>query len=399
MAIIGQNIPTTSSGGRWVTIPADTKYASGHWQIPPATVTTINGYVRNTSGSTVTARFMVYKGEMTTWQAKYPGELMAVSDDFTVAHGFTGWKSPAIASFETGDDDIWLCIHTDSGNTTSGLEINRWDHTSGWTVYDASDGADAFTGGPTDPFPTGAYTSLREASEQFTMYLDYTSTEGITRSAIHVGASTNDGFVYKQSAAWPPGGSAIAHTTSSSDQLAGEDGCWAQYMVGTNADIQGDNVPVGQYRHGQWIMRFDTSGIPDDATITRAIFRFDMTGNHQQGAQEDMIHGLEWVTDDGSISTADYADPAAYSSSSYEFVGTIRGAHRAWHGLTNLNLINKTGYTKLRGWLKTSTSATSEYRWSVGGTNWGGGSYLIVDYYIPTGLELDLQPGTTLRLT
>lgn len=149
----------------------------------------------------------------------------------------------------------------------------------------------------------------------------------MTQTIIHIAAATDDGGGYKTGASYPP---TSAYVT--------EDGvvCYA-YKSNVN-----NEVDCGYFR-------FDTSGIPDDATIDSATIEFLVTGI----ANPD---GRNFVGDyydfggEASVAADWIADPSS-GGGTLAFsvdIGTLTSDTREPISLQNVSSINKTGYTGIR---------------------------------------------------
>ena len=149
---------------------------------------------------------------------------------------------------------------------------------------------------------------------------------------INPGSGGNDGYVYGQSTSY-----ATARTTASaSDDTSksctiGQD--YVQFVI----------PPV--YRVYRTFLKFDTSSIPSDATITSAKLR--LYGSVDQSVTDFYIRLTKW-TGDTPINTGDYLqvdgllyDDGLFSTSSF----TTSGYNDIT--ISNYNLIVKGGYTKI----------------------------------------------------
>ena len=151
-----------------------------------------------------------------------------------------------------------------------------------------------------------------------------------------------------------------------------------------------DELVVGQDRNGaqfqlyQAFMKFDTSVIPDSATIDSAICRLSGRGTSQDVTPfvYDLLSGYDW----GTLATTDWRTTAQLGAL------TLRAsvASSAWSvtsfDLTNISLpaaINKTGMTELilvSDRLIAATAPTQNEYDNIDGEGVAGGPQLIINY-------------------
>ena len=151
----------------------------------------------------------------------------------------------------------------------------------------------------------------------------------------------------------PPPGSTVTATPVAS----GDDGTVAQTGVtyppsaGTSANTNGV-VTVGRrsvhtgFEVYDGLVRFDTSAIPDDATITGASLRIYVTAK-ADGDNRNLV--AEWYdTSNWPIDGADYAlNPASTALSGADVTQLVTNASNTF-ALTGLASVSKTGYTGIR---------------------------------------------------
>ncbi|HSW65355.1 MAG TPA: hypothetical protein VLH56_18910 [Dissulfurispiraceae bacterium] len=175
-------------------------------------------------------------------------------------------------------------------------------------------------------------------------------------------ASGDDGHLEGYGASWPPG-----YTRSITD--------YPQFSVVNSYD-------GAEYAWSVGLIRYDTSGLTADATITDALayiwpsFRSDKDNFSVRAEYYGTVY---WP-----IGSDDYTTSVGDNAIADVDLGTLSTG--TWHGLTMTTLgnINKTGYTGLR-WGLTSSQPT-DYN-SLGPQSFDGGSqycpYLSITYTVP----------------
>jgi len=115
-----------------------------------------------------------------------------------------------------------------------------------------------------------------------------------------------------------------------------------------------NNENSGAYVLAVGLMRFDTSSLPDDATVVTARLKFKQN-NISSGTPSAYYLGVEWYAWDGTVGTDDYTSTPSNSAAGYVSLTTIAlQGTPAWHEweLTTPNNVSKTGYTGFRWHMK-----------------------------------------------
>lgn len=144
---------------------------------------------------------------------------------------------------------------------------------------------------------------------------------------LNVGAVGDDGNLFATGPAYPPVGSAVPNTTGT-------------------VLTAGRRFVYGGYDVFDGMLRFDTSAIPDGATITGATLRLFVTGK-ADGNNRNLV--AEWYgAGNWPIDAADYVlNPAGGALAGADVTAIATGASNDF-ALTGLASISKTGYTGLR---------------------------------------------------
>lgn len=141
-----------------------------------------------------------------------------------------------------------------------------------------------------------------------------------------ISASGNDGAVALSGAAYPPVGTAVATTGN------------------TTIDVR-RSLAGGTYTIENGILAFDTSSLPDDATVTAAVLRLAIVNINDANARN---FAGEWYDWGGSIDATDYtATPAstAFSTDITTLVDDVDNDFALTNPAANISL---SGMTVLR---------------------------------------------------
>ena len=105
---------------------------------------------------------------------------------------------------------------------------------------------------------------------------------------------------------------------------------------------------TSQFSRGNAILRFNTEGIPDNATISAATL--DIKSDTTYADTDNRSLQIEWLPNPGEISFAQYftATPAATAKAATDLTTLAASTSYSWALLNPDTNINKTGYTGLR---------------------------------------------------
>lgn len=153
-----------------------------------------------------------------------------------------------------------------------------------------------------------------------------TAPPGSTTVTLKVAASGDDGDVMMNSASYPPSGATGTNTTGS-------------------IFTAGRRFAYGSYQVLTALARFDTSSLPDAATVTSARLRIYVTGKADLNSRN--VVGEWYPPSNWPIDGADYALNASATAFTTD-VTTLSVAAMNEFTLQNLASLSKTGYTALR---------------------------------------------------
>jgi hypothetical protein len=152
---------------------------------------------------------------------------------------------------------------------------------------------------------------------------------------VSIPAQDQDGYSEKEGVpgAWPPAGSTVTTTSNVGD------------FGGTSRKANMDSLNFNT--NVVALFRFDTSGLPDSATVTAAVLRWSVTG---KATDEARALNIEYYDSGAAISDDDYtvtvgttaAQVASATWQAWATSGTVDVT------LSNLGSISKTGITGLR---------------------------------------------------
>jgi len=209
----------------------------------------------------------------------------------------------------TTGDNVWAY----DGDGTSGLYVRR---------LELLDGA---------PFSRESFQYASDATNlanDIKVYGPETESESTTFS---ITASSKDGYVWASSdTTYPPPASGVTVVTDDRISL----------YTGYESSI---------YFLHEAILAFDTSDIPDDATILSATLRLYKTGS--SGYTYDFETGVEWYDYGGTIDSADYTTTPGSSAWGFQQTSTAFQYSDQWYELSLSNpdtYVSKTGETSLR---------------------------------------------------
>ena len=150
------------------------------------------------------------------------------------------------------------------------------------------------------------------------------------QSSYYPPASADDGRVYGVKATWPP--------DSGEDANTGEAGTPLYYIYSS-----------GNYYYYTVLYRFDTSGLPDNATVTSATLSFYLDNfTFPDGAANFKMQGEYYSS--WPIGTEDYVAPGSLGSTAFLSSTADNWTSGAYNNFTlsNLGSISLTGYTGFR---------------------------------------------------
>lgn len=142
-------------------------------------------------------------------------------------------------------------------------------------------------------------------------------------STFNVAASGDDGEALGSGAGYPPS---------------------ATLAVSANASIELQKTLGANYTVSVALIRFDTSSLPDDATIDSATLRIRVTATDDINSRSLTV---EWY-DAGTIGTEDYTATVGTDAHAGTAIGSISGGADNDFVLVNVSNVSKTGYTGLR---------------------------------------------------
>lgn len=172
------------------------------------------------------------------------------------------------------------------------------------------------TSPPLSPTPTNAPTTAPTCTPE-------------TTQSFTVSASEDDGRVYRGGPTYPPTDIVFVSTASAFDLYAGRE----LNTVSLNYFIQNGMV------------RWDTSSIPDNATITSATFRGYVSGTNDN---DNRSLTADWYTA-WPIDTADYSEiPQTSANAGFDITSIVSNANNDFVLQNAAANVSKTGYTGLR---------------------------------------------------
>lgn len=156
-------------------------------------------------------------------------------------------------------------------------------------------------------------------------------------------ANADDGSGYYQSASWPPSGGTWTNTTGGSG--------WVSKIVS------------GDYFNDITLLRFDTSSIPDDATIDSAVLKLYCISKQDVGSYA--LVGDYYDFGGTPTVAGDWVETASPSIWSALDLGSITTSAVNNITLTDLTGISKTGYTGIRLTLSSGTPVDASLEGSL----------------------------------
>jgi hypothetical protein len=153
----------------------------------------------------------------------------------------------------------------------------------------------------------------------------------LASTTISIAANGDDGYVQKSAAAWAPNGSVTTNTTGIATQC--------------NADLV-----TTTYTHRVILLRFDTSALPDTATITSAVLRVFSRADTWFDTDSRNLLG-DYVSDWSAIDSTDYIEPETLTGSAFSADITSLGHANADIDITLTSPdanISKTAYTAFK---------------------------------------------------
>jgi hypothetical protein len=152
---------------------------------------------------------------------------------------------------------------------------------------------------------------------------------------VSIGAQDQDGYSEKEGihGSWPPAGSTVTTTNNTGD------------FGGTSRKASFNSTSIN--KNIVALLRFDTSALPDSATITAAVLRLSITG---KATGEGRALNVEYYDSGAGISDDDYTVTIGTTAAQ-----VASGTWQAWATsgtvditLGSLTTINKTGITGFR---------------------------------------------------
>jgi hypothetical protein len=170
----------------------------------------------------------------------------------------------------------------------------------------------------------------------------------VAELTVSIGAQDQDGFCEKESTfpTWPPTGATVT-TTNVTNDFGG--------TTRKSSFESGGNFTANVVS----LLRFDTSALPDSATVTAAVLRLSITG---LATSEAFPLNIEYYDSGAAISDDDYtvtpgstgAQVAAATWQAWATTGTVDVS------LSNLGSISLTGITGLRLGMVGTPNSTGE---------------------------------------
>jgi glucose/arabinose dehydrogenase len=157
--------------------------------------------------------------------------------------------------------------------------------------------------------------------------IDYVGSGNGTSATFSVVASGDDGDVQSVGPIYPPAGTPIANTTA-------------------NFVTAGRRFAFGGYANLNGLLRFDTSSLPDNATVTSATLRLYVTGK-ADADNRNLV--AEWYpSSNWPIDSSDYALAPSGTAIPGADINQISTGTTNDFPLTGIDFISKTGFTGLR---------------------------------------------------
>lgn len=138
-------------------------------------------------------------------------------------------------------------------------------------------------------------------------------------------------------------------------------------------------LSAGQYQHRIACIRFDTSALPDNATITSAVLRVYVTA---QNNNEGFAVNGEWYDPGNTLGTEDYASAVGSSA----FQSSAPGLTMGWNDITlgGLTNINKIGFSGIRIGFDVPTGGPNQANYvAFSSSESANDPLLIVTYTVP----------------
>lgn len=186
----------------------------------------------------------------------------------------------------------------------------------------------------------------------------------MAQSTFYITAGADDGQVTATGASYPPGGTPSAVTDNAYDS------------------VQRDLVAGPTYTNTVGILRFDTSALPADATVTGATLNLYCVANNSADTRNLV---MEWYAS-GSIGSEDYTATASDTAHAGTSINSLRSGGDKWEAFTlqNLENISLAGYTEVRLHVSGGEPTGENY------ASWRTYDYttlipyLVVDYTMPS---------------
>lgn len=189
----------------------------------------------------------------------------------------------------------------------------------------------------------------------------------MTQTIFTIAVGTDDGLVHGHSASYP---ATYLSTTS------------IQTFVAPGNDF---NTP--NYNFDVILLRWDTSSLPDNATITSAVLRLWMNGRSTVNAGP-YVFKAEWYAFGGTAGSGDYTTTvsnSAHVGTNMDFFATPASYDYTLQNLSNISL---TGYTGMRLFMDgpQPTTTANYLSFDTFETVSGHPAQLVVDYTVSSSL-------------
>lgn len=188
--------------------------------------------------------------------------------------------------------------------------------------------------------------------------------------SVEVAAGIDDALLNLEGVSYPPSGTPTVDET------------------GGSMYIQRDKGGAGgNYRLSVGVIRFDTSSIPDNATVTSGTLDLRAVDSFVASDVDGLFFVAEYYTWTPSATTADYTVTASNSAHTGTSLSSLNSAGYKNFALQNLTNINKSGYTGFRLHISEGAGApTGADYFGVWTYNAGGGfrPSITVNYSLPT---------------
>jgi hypothetical protein len=168
----------------------------------------------------------------------------------------------------------------------------------------------------------------------------------VASQTISVAASGDDGYIIKEASTF-----------------GGSDGSFTADLTSAGFTVANRKTGFGgteEFQRSNFIVRFDTSILPDDAVISAASLEIK---SHAFFADDDgRSLQIEWIADPGTIDTGDFsATPAATAKAATALATLAASTLYTWPLLDSAANITVSGYTGLRFHVDGNAPAAHNY--------------------------------------